>query len=74
MVNKWTKYFTKWKLTGWFQEELDKVIDQREDLDEIEICYLLSVLKALHASWLVELYNLMITNDRKEVIMNGWKR
>ena len=65
MINKWTEYFTKWKFTSWFQEELDKVIDQREDVDrkekkkkkkkevdEIEICYLLSVLKA---SWLVDL-------------------
>lgn len=52
MINKWTKYFRKKKFTSWFQEELGKVIDQREDLDEIEICYLLSVLKA---SWLVDL-------------------
>lgn len=42
-----------------------------EDLDEIEIWYLLSVLKPLHAS-LVEIYNFLTTNCRKEVIMNDW--
>ena len=31
-------------------------------------------LKALHASWLIELYNVLTTADGRETVLNGWKK
>ena len=30
------------------------------------------LMKPLHATWLIELYNTMITDQGKEVIISGW--
>ena len=43
-------------------------------VDDIEINYRLSVLKPLHAKWLISFYNYMTTTKGQEVISNGWKR
>ena len=43
-------------------------------LDNIEVDRHLSVLKLLHAKWLVELYNHMSTDEGKEIVANGWKK
>ena len=39
-----------------------------------EIDYRLSVLKPLHAKWLISFYNYMTTTKGQEIISNGWKR
>ena len=44
------------------------------ELDDIDVEYHLSVLKPLHAKWLLELYNHMSTNEGKEIVANGWKK
>ena len=44
------------------------------ELDDIEVVYCLSVLKSLHAKWLVELYNHISTDEGKEIVGNGWKK
>ena len=42
-------------------------------LENIEVPLRLSGLKALHASWVVELYD-YLTNERGlEIVKNGWK-
>ena len=44
------------------------------ELDNIEIDYCLSVLKSLHAKWLLELYNHLSNDEGKEIAPNGWKK
>ena len=34
----------------------------------------LTSLKALHANWLIELYNVLTTADGREAVLNGWKK
>ena len=49
-------------------------MENGQELDDIEIDYRLSVLKPLHAKWLISFYNYMTTTKGQEVISNGWKR
>ena len=42
-------------------------------MEEIEVELLLSKLKPLHPSWLIELYNHFTSSTGKEIIPNGWK-
>ena len=42
--------------------------------ESIDVNLKLTSLKALHASWLIELYNVLTTADGRETILNGWKK
>ena len=43
-------------------------------VENIDIKMKLSVMKPLHASWIIELYNYMTSGAGREVCINGWKR
>ena len=43
-------------------------------LDDVEVDFRLSVLKPLHAQWLVKMYNFFTTERGKGVISKGWKK
>ena len=49
-----------------------KQLDNGKNAKEIEVKLLLSKLKPLHASWLIELYNHFTSTAGKEIIANGW--
>ena len=42
-------------------------------MDDIEIKLGLSVLKPVHAKWLMDTFNFMTSHAGSEVISNGWK-
>ena len=42
--------------------------------DDIEVDLRLSVLKPLHATWLVSLYNHLTSSDGKRHLMKGWEK
>ena len=54
-VSKFAKNFMKVMFSTWFSISLG--LEVSVELDDIEVDYRLSVLKPLHAKWLVELYN-----------------
>ena len=70
-INKFPKDFIKGKFITWFSRQISLGPENGVDLDDIEVDYHLSVLKPLHAKWLVELYNHMPTNEEKEIVANG---
>ena len=43
-------------------------------LEDIEVDLRLSVIKPLHAQWLVNMYNFFSTLEGKEIILKGWKK
>ena len=43
-------------------------------MDDIEVDLRLTVVKPLHAQWLVDMYNYFNTAPGKEVIIKGWKK
>ena len=72
-VNGSAKAFMKRKFTEWYGSQISKALDDGVVLDDIDIKLRLSVLKPLHASWLVELFNHMTSDNGRQIIANGWK-
>ena len=56
-INRSPKAFMKKKFTEWYSLEVMKQHDSGKSAEEIEVKLLLSKLKPLHASWVIELYN-----------------
>ena len=68
-VNGSAKSFMKRRFTEWYSAEIGTALDEGiQTLDDIEIK--LSVLKPLHASWLVELFNYMTSDKGRQVVEN----
>ena len=73
-VNKAAKDLTKKKFSEWYTRQLTNGMENGIELDDIEIDYHLSVLKRLHATWLISLYNHMNSPEGKAVSASGWKK
>ena len=43
-------------------------------MDDVEIDYRLSVLKSLHAKWLISLYDYMSSPEGKAVVFDAWQK
>ena len=72
-VNRSAKAFFKRRFTKWYSNEIHRQLDEGKQIDQVEVSLRLSVLKPLHANWIVEFYNDMTTPKGKDVIANGWK-
>ena len=72
-VNRSAKAFMTRKLTEWYSLQITKQLDSGKNCDEIEVKLLLSTLKPLHASWIIELYNHLTSSGGREIIVNGWE-
>ena len=72
-VNRSFKAFMKKKFTEWFSKQIADEMDKGIQLEDIDIKLRISILKPLHAKWMVEVFNLMTSQAGREVISNGWK-
>ena len=63
-VNKVAKDYTKQKFSDWFTHQINTGLENGQEQDDIEIDYRLSVLKPLHAKWLISFYNYMTTTRK----------
>ena len=61
------------KFNGWYSGQISEELQSGTPLEDALVELRLSILKPLHASWVVDFYNLMISADDKEVILNGWE-
>ncbi len=43
-------------------------------MEDIEVDLRLTVIKPLHAQWIVDVYNYFSTADGKEITVKGWKK
>ena len=68
--NGHAKRFTK-KFTVRYAEQLKSELDKGKKIEEIDISMKLSILKSLHAKWLINLY--MTSSDGQAVSLKGWK-
>ena len=73
-VNGEAKRFMKDEFTMWYSAEIQKKMEARGNDGDIEIDLRLSVLKPLHANWLVSLYNHLTSSDGKRHLMKGWEK
>ena len=72
-VNSWAKDFMREKFATWYAGKIKENLDKGEQLENIDIKTPLSVMKPLHATWLIELYNALTSEKGKSVVVNGWK-
>ena len=63
----------KQAFTKWYSAEVIKELDAGKDLDTIEIALKLTVLKPLHAVWLIDLYNHFTTPQGRAICLKGWQ-
>ena len=70
-VNGSTKALLKAKFTEWFSQKIEEVLSEGKDLEDIDIRLTISVLKLLHARWVVDFFNYLTTTKSKVVIENG---
>ena len=73
-VNKVAKDFTKKKFSEWFSRQISIGLENGQKLEDIEIDYRFSVLKLLHATWLISFYDYISSPEGKAVIASGWKK
>lgn len=73
-VNGAAKNFMRKKFVTWYAKEVKMQIDAGVPTESIEVDLKLTSLKALHANWLIELYNNLTTADGRETVLNGWKK
>ena len=70
-VNRAAKQLTKKKKAF---VTYSKQLEAGNQLEDIEVDLRLSVLKPLHAQWLVDVYNYFSTEEGREIILKGWKK
>ena len=66
------KFSSKQNLQSGFLNKIEAGLSEGKDFEDIAISLTLSLLKPLHASWVVDLYNCL--DLCKIVIKNGWKK
>ena len=65
--NRSAKPFFKRKFTEWYSYEITRLLDAGTKLDDIEVKLKLTILKPLHASWIID-----FLTGGKQIILNGW--
>ena len=53
-VNRSAKAFFKRKFTEWYSQEIHKQLEEGKKIDQVDVVLRLSVLKPLHAKWIIE--------------------
>ena len=83
--NNWTNYFQPLDLTvnkssidflrkeaqSWYSQEIFKQMEAGKRSDQIKVDVRVSVVKPLHAKWIVNYYDYART--KPQLIINGWK-
>ena len=59
-------------ITRWYTKQIAQKLDRGILLDDIEVKLGLSVLKSLHAKWLMDTFIFMTSQAGSDVISNGW--
>ena len=73
-VNKVAKDFMEKKFSEWFSRQISIGLGNGQELEDIQIDYRLSVLKPMHAKWLISFYDFMSSPKGKVVIARGWRK
>ena len=73
-VNGCAKQRMRKEFVTYYSSAVKQQLDSGKQLEDIEVDFRLSVLKPLHAKWLVELFNFFSSTRGKEVIARGWKK
>ena len=72
-VNKYAKAFPRKKFNEGYAKEIHRQLGAGIPLEEVDVKLRLSVMKPVHAHWMVELYRHMTTGEVKKNIESGWR-
>ena len=73
-VNGRFKQYMKEKFSTWYSEQISLALENGDKLENINIPFKITVLKPLHAKWLVEFYNHITSGEKREIITLGFER
>ena len=71
--NGYKKRFMKKKFMLWYSDQVIRALDEDKNIKDVEISLKLSIVKPLHAKWLIEMYNHMTSSEGRDVCLKGWK-
>ena len=71
-VKGYAKRLMAQKFNNWYTQQVSSQLDKGIAIDEIDLKLRLSLLKPLHAEWLVDFYNHMASGAAKKIIDSGW--
>ena len=72
-VNKEAKRFLKRKFVNWYSHQVSNQLSEGKPLESVQVSLKLSLIKPIHAGWLVEFYNYMTSAEGKKYIHSGWR-
>ena len=73
-VNTEAKKFIKDPFTSWYSAQIQSKLDSGVVLGDVDVDLRLSVLKPIHATWIVSMYNHLFSSEGKQSIAKGWKK
>ena len=73
-VNGLCKSFMKGMFADWYRKQAKEPLSHGKKAEDMEIKFYLTLIKPLHAKWLMELYNHITSEKGSEIIINGLKR
>ena len=74
-VNREAKKFMKDQFTSCYSAQIQKSTkDSGVVLDGVDVDLRLSVLKPIHATWIVSMYNHLSSSEGRQSIAKGWKK
>lgn len=73
-VNGFAKKFMRKAFTKYYSTVVKEQLDSGKALDDISVDLRLTVMKPLHAQWLVDMYNYFTTERGQQIIMAGWAK
>ena len=72
-VNKHCKTFLKNLFSEWYSTQIENELSLGKKIEDVNIQFHLTVLKPLHAKWLLDFYNHITSEAGSQIILNGWK-
>jgi len=63
----------KEKFAMWYCSKIKEALDKGIAIDEIDIKTPLTMIKPLHAKWLIEMYDELTSDKGRNVVVNGWR-
>ena len=72
-VNGAAKRFIAKRFNSWYCDEISRQLEAGTPIEDIDVKLRLSVLKPLHAGWVIDFYNYITSSEGLSIIENGWK-
>ena len=62
------------QFTSWYLPQIESQLDSGVVLDDADVDLWLSVLKPIHTTWIVSMYNHLSSSEGRQSIAKGWKK